>query len=158
MMRHTVAGATLVAVWMMAAAGAPVRAQDPQPSRSVLDGVYTDDQAKRGETLYGQFCASCHGPALTGGEMAPSLVGGDFATDWVGLTLNDLFERIRLTMPQDTPGSLSRQQNADVLAFMLKAGRYPVGETELPKETEGLKTIKFEAPKTAGGGSGLLRR
>jgi mono/diheme cytochrome c family protein len=151
-------GAILIALWIVAA-GASMRAQDPQEtSRSVIDGVYTDEQAKRGEALYGQFCASCHGPALTGGEMAPSLVGGDFTTDWVGLTVNDLFERIRLTMPQDTPGSLSRQQNADVLAFMLKAGRYPVGETELPKETEVLKTIKFEAPKPAGGGSGFLRR
>ncbi len=136
----------------------PTTAQEPQPPApaadqtqaaptSVLDGVYTPEQAKRGEELYGQFCASCHGPALGGGEMAPALTGGDFATDWIGLTLNDLFERIRVSMPQDQPGALSRQQNADVLAFMLSAAKYPPGKTELPKEAEVLKTIKYEAPK-----------
>jgi hypothetical protein len=79
--------------------------------------------------------------------MAPPLVGGDFNADWVGLPLNDLFERMRVSMPQNNPGSLSRQQNADILAFMLSAGKYPAGKTELPKEAEALKTIKFEAPK-----------
>jgi S-disulfanyl-L-cysteine oxidoreductase SoxD len=155
----------LIALWVLAAVSAPMHAQDPQTTpppapaaaqdiptapTSVVDGVYTPEQAKRGEALYGQFCASCHGPALTGGEMAPALTGGDFATDWIGLTLNDLFERIRVSMPQDQPGSLSRQQNADVLAFMLSAGKYPAGKSELPKEGEVLKTIKFEAPKTPG--------
>jgi S-disulfanyl-L-cysteine oxidoreductase SoxD len=164
------AGGCLAALWAMAAVNAPVHGQASQPPvsaasqapqtpppaagqeaqttpASVVDGVYTPAQAKRGEELYGQFCASCHGAALNGGEMAPALTGGDFATDWIGLTLNDLFERIRVSMPQDQPGSLSRQQNADVLAFMLSAGKYPAGTTELPKEAEVLKTIKFEAPK-----------
>jgi S-disulfanyl-L-cysteine oxidoreductase SoxD len=126
---------------------APAADQAQGAPTSVLDGVYTPEQAKRGEELYGQFCASCHGPALGGGEMAPALTGGDFATDWIGLTLNDLFERIRVSMPQDQPGALSRQQNADVLAFMLSAAKYPAGKTELPKEAEVLKTIKYEAPK-----------
>jgi S-disulfanyl-L-cysteine oxidoreductase SoxD len=126
---------------------APAPDQAQAAPTSVLDGVYTPEQAKRGEELYGQFCASCHGPALGGGEMAPALTGGDFATDWIGLTLNDLFERIRVSMPQDQPGALSRQQNADVLAFMLSAAKYPAGKTELPKEAEVLKTIKYEAPK-----------
>ena len=48
-------------------------------SRSVWDGVYTDEQAKRGAPLYSQYCASCHGAELTGGEMAPALVGSDFS-------------------------------------------------------------------------------
>jgi mono/diheme cytochrome c family protein len=163
------AAGCLVALWAMIAVSAPMSAQEPaapaagqqtptppvaqEPqaaATSVVDGVYTAEQAKRGEVLYGQFCASCHGAALTGGEMAPALTGGDFATDWIGLTLNDLFERIRVSMPQDQPGSLSRQQNADVLAFVLSAGKYPVGKTELPKEAEVLKTIKFEAAKAPG--------
>jgi len=168
--RFQIAGSCLVAAWAVAAAGAPMRAegrqplaavaQDPAPPApaqdaqasptSVADGVYTPEQAKRGEALYGQYCSSCHGAALNGGEMAPALTGGDFATDWIGLTLNDLFERIRVSMPQDQPGSLSRQQNADVLAFMLSAGKYPAGKTELPKEAEVLKTIKFEAMKAPG--------
>ncbi len=145
------ASGCLVAVWAMMAVNVSMSAQEAQSApTSIVDGVYTAEQAKRGEVLYGQFCASCHGAALTGGEMAPGLTGGDFATDWIGLTLNDLFERIRVSMPQDQPGSLSRQQNADVLAFVLSAGKYPAGKTELPKEAEVLKTIKFEAPKAPG--------
>jgi mono/diheme cytochrome c family protein len=140
-------GGTLLAAWTIAAVGASMGAQEPAAAGSVLDGVYTEDQAKRGEAFYAEFCASCHAPALTGGEMAPALVGGDFNADWVGLTLNDLFERVRVSMPQNNPGSLSRQQNADIIAFMLSAGKYKAGKTELPKEAEALKTIKFEAQK-----------
>jgi mono/diheme cytochrome c family protein len=141
-------GGILVVTWTVAAVGASMAAQEPPAAaRSVLDGAYTEDQAKRGEAMYGEFCASCHAPALTGGEMAPALVGGDFNADWVGLSVNDLFERIRVSMPQNNPGSLSRQQNADIVAFILSAGKYPAGKTELPKEAEVLKTIKFEALK-----------
>ena len=67
-------------------------AQNP---RTAWDGVYTAEQAARGEPLYSQNCASCHGPNLTGGEMAPSLVGGDFGANWNDLSLGDLFERGR---------------------------------------------------------------
>ena len=116
-------------------------------SLSVWDGVYTDEQAKRGTPLYSQFCASCHGPDLTGGEMAPALVGGDFSSNWNGLPLGDLFERMRTSMPQNDPGGLSRQQNADILAYMLSSNKFPAGKTELPSETGALKQIRFEAVK-----------
>lgn len=119
----------------------------PAPSRSVWDGVYTEEQAKRGEPLYHKECAPCHGDALTGGESAPPLTGGAFLSNWNGLTLGDLFDRIRKTMPQNTPGKLTRQQNADVLAFALSANKFPAGKTELSRQTEFLKEIRFEAMK-----------
>lgn len=118
--------------------------------KSVWDGIYTDDQANRGKQLYSDACASCHGPELTGGEMAPPLVGGDFMSDWNGLTVGDLFERIRISMPQNAPGSLSGQQNADILAFMLQANKFPTGTTELGKDAMMLKAIKFETKKPDG--------
>jgi mono/diheme cytochrome c family protein len=80
-------------------------------TRSVWDGVYTDAQAKRGQGLYNQHCASCHGDQLTGGEMAPPLAGGEFLSNWNGLTLGDLFERIRKTMPLNEPGNLNREKS-----------------------------------------------
>ena len=80
---------------------------------SVWDGVFTDEQANRGEAAYRQECASCHGAELEGGDMTPPLVGGGFTSNWNDLTLGDLFERIRLTMPLDSPGKLARQQNVD---------------------------------------------
>jgi S-disulfanyl-L-cysteine oxidoreductase SoxD len=124
---------------------AAVRAQ---PTKSVWDGVYTEEQAARGKAGYADQCASCHGPELTGGEMAPALTGGEFMAGWDGLTVGDLFERIRISMPQNAPGSLSAQQNADVLAFVLASNKFPAGTTELPKEAMILKTIKFESKKS----------
>lgn len=118
-----------------------------QAKKTVWDGVYTEEQAKRGEPLYAKECASCHGPEMHGGEMAPGLSGGEFSANWSGLSLGDLFERMRISMPQNKPGSLSRQQNADILAFMLSKNNIPKGSTELPTETEALKAIGYEATK-----------
>ena len=115
--------------------------------KSVWDGVYTEEQAKRGSPLYSEHCASCHGPELMGGEMAPPLASGDFLSGWDGLTVGDLFERIRISMPQNAPGSLSGQQNADILAFMFSANKFPAGQTELSNSAMMLKAIKFEAKK-----------
>jgi S-disulfanyl-L-cysteine oxidoreductase SoxD len=117
------------------------------PTKSIWDGIYTQEQATRGQALYAQECASCHGGELTGGEMAPPLAGGEFLAGWDGLTVGDMFERIRISMPQNAPGSLSGQQNADILAFMFQASKFPAGTTELPKEAGILKTIKFEVKK-----------
>jgi quinoprotein glucose dehydrogenase len=84
---------------------------------------------------------------LTGGESAPPLTGGAFLSNWNGLTLADLFDRIRKTMPQNAPGKLSRQENADILAYTLSVNKFPVGKTELSRQTEFLKEIRFEAMK-----------
>jgi quinoprotein glucose dehydrogenase len=112
---------------------------------SVWDGVFTDDQAKRGEAAYLQECANCHGPGLEGGDMTPPLVGGAFTANWNDLTLGDLYERIRLTMPLDNPGKLSRQRNVDVIAFLLRANAWPKGSTELPTDLGMLKQVRIEA-------------
>ena len=124
-----------------------VRAQAPEETRTVWDGVYTDDQAKRGESVYHKECALCHGDMLTGGESAPPLTGGGFQANWAGTTLGDLFDRIRKTMPLSAPGRLTRQQGADVLAFMLSINKFPAGKTELYRQSEMLKEIRFETKK-----------
>jgi mono/diheme cytochrome c family protein len=115
--------------------------------KTVWSGVYSDAQAKRGADVYTNKCASCHGPDLTGVDTAPALSGADFNTNWNDLTLNDLFERIHVSMPGDNPGSLSRQEVADVMAFILSRGNFPPGETDLPTQAEMLKEIKFAAAK-----------
>jgi cytochrome c len=125
------------------------QARDPQGSetRSVWDGVYTEEQAKRGEELYRKECASCHGDTLAGGGGAAPLTGGTFLSNWNGLTVGDLFERIRKTMPQGSPGKLTKQQDADILAYLLSFNKFPAGKTELQKQVEFLKEIRFEATK-----------
>jgi len=116
-------------------------------SRSVWDGVYTQDQAKQGQALYNENCSSCHGDTLMGGESAPALAGGEFLSNWNGLTLGDLFERIRTTMPQNRPGSLSRDKNTLILSYMLSVSQFPAGKTDLPQQTEVLKEIRIDASK-----------
>ena len=146
-------GAPLVQFVLVAAlaflsiGGALARTGQAQEKRSVWSGVYSAEQAKRGEVIYAESCAACHGTTLDGGEMAPPLVGGPFNSNWNGLTLGDLMERTRIGMPQNNPGSLSRQQYADILAFMLATGKFPAGQVELPRESESLKLITFEASK-----------
>ena len=114
---------------------------------SVWDGVFTEEQVRRGMAAYQKDCGSCHGAALEGGDMTPPLVGGAFTSNWNDLTLGDLFERIRMTMPLDSPGRLSRQENADVIAFILKTNEWPSGTIELPPDAGALKRIKIEAAR-----------
>ena len=114
---------------------------------SVWDGVYTDAQAMRGEAGFAAHCANCHGANLSGTGEAPALAGPQFLSDFDGLTLGDLFDRIRTTMPQDNPGSLTRDQYADILAFILKANALPPGIKELDRRSEYLKAIGFSAAK-----------
>ena len=137
----------IVAIVGLAVLGSLLSNLRAQSKRSVWDGVYTNDQAKQGQAFYGESCSSCHGDSLTGGESAPALAGGEFLSNWNGLTLGDLFERIRTTMPQNKPGSLGRPKNAAILAYMLSVSGFPAGKTELAQQKEVLDEIKIDASK-----------
>jgi len=138
--------ATALGVATIAAFDIPSRAEQAPP-RSVLDGVYSADQAKRGETLYGQNCSTCHGNDLAGQDESPALTGGGFISNWAGTSAGELADRIRVSMPANNPGKLSRQESADILAYILSVNKYPAGDKELPKESEILSQIKIVAPK-----------
>ena len=118
-----------------------------QGAASVWDGIYSNEQARRGEGLYRQECASCHGEKLEGRGQAPPLAGADFTMDWNGMTVGDLFEKMQTSMPADQPGHLSREQNATLLAFILNANKFPAGAAELSTDSERLRQIRFEAAK-----------
>lgn len=141
--RFAVAVLALSSLYAAGAAGAVIKDQ----AKTTWDGVYTDAQSKRGEALYAQSCSTCHGPDLAGLDTAPALTGGEFNTDWNDLPLGDLFERMRTTMPADAPGTLSRQQYADVVSFVLAKGGFPAGQTELSPEEAALKEVKFLTKK-----------
>jgi mono/diheme cytochrome c family protein len=131
----------------MAAAAVAVMALAQDATRSVWDGVYTDEQAKNGQALYNSECASCHGDQLNGGEMAPPLAGGEFMSNWNGLTVGDLFERIRTTMPVGNPGKLGRDAKVAIVTYILQYNKFPSGSTAMPSQTEAMKQIKMEATK-----------
>jgi mono/diheme cytochrome c family protein len=117
--------------------------------RSVWEGVYIVEQARKGEGLSAAQCVSCHGDGLRGGEAAPPLAGDQFNANWEGVILADLFDRIRTTMPLDKPGSLSRAQTADLVAYMLSLGKIPAGSAALPADAGVLGQIKFESNRPA---------
>lgn len=116
-------------------------------ARTTWDSVYTTEQAGRGETTYSKTCARCHQASLGGADEAPALTGPAFMGSWNGQTLQSLHDRVRTTMPTDTPGTYSRQDIADVMAYMLKFNQFPAGKTELPSSDEELKAITFVSTK-----------
>jgi mono/diheme cytochrome c family protein len=116
-----------------------------EPPRTVWDGVYNEAQAKRGEGIFLDACSNCHGRNLEGADMTPPLTGGAFTANWDGLTIGDLVERIRISMPLDRPGLLSRQENVDVVAYILRFNQFPSGKEELPRDVQVLKQILFKA-------------
>ena len=118
-----------------------------QATRSVNEGVYTADQAKKGEALYKEQCAACHGDNLEGSGPMPPLAGKDFLANWTGKTVGDLYEKTQTTMPATAPGTLMPAQVADVLAFLLKSSKYPAGSTALEGKVEALLPISLDAPQ-----------
>lgn len=115
--------------------------------KTTNDGVFTEAQVKKGSEVYQQQCASCHDAQLTGSGTAPALAGTDFSANWKDETVGSLFERIRATMPADNPGSLSRTQAAEMVAFILNFNKFPTGQTDLATDFEALKAIKITAVK-----------
>jgi mono/diheme cytochrome c family protein len=130
---------------LIALVAAVALAQDA--TRSVWDGVYSADQATKGQASYNSECASCHGDQLNGGEMAPPLAGGEFMSNWNGLTVGDLFERIRTGMPPGVPGKVGREAKVAIVAYILQYNKFPVGTAPMPEQTEGMKQIKIEMTK-----------
>lgn len=115
-------------------------------TRSVWDGVYTKEQATRGQGIYQEVCLQCHGETLDGGE-APSLAGDEFLRKWTGKTIGDLFEAIRKTMPDDNPGSLSSREYSDIVAYILSVNSFPTGQKELDRDVASLNEIRIETKR-----------
>jgi mono/diheme cytochrome c family protein len=108
------------------------------PSKSVKAGVYTAAQADRGQTVFNAKCASCH---------APNRFTDDFFyTSFAGKPLWEMFDVISDSMPEDNPGSLKKEEYADVIAYLLKLNKFPTGDRELPADKDALSAIMMEKP------------
>lgn len=103
---------------------------------SVYTGVYSDDQADRGQRLQRQNCAACHS---TSDWSAGRLLSG-----WSGQTAFDLVSHIRNTMPLNAPGSLSLQEYTDIFAYMLELNDVPAGAGELEATDAALQAVEIE--------------
>lgn len=143
-----VLGAAVFA-WMTIALSAS--GQAAQQPRTIDSGVYSAEQAKRGMGVYQAECASCHGDKLEGG-LGPMLTGGSFLTAWGGRTLNDLTDKIQNTMPFQAPGTLTREQSIDIVAYVLQAGGHKPGQT--PLAAAALPQVMFPAAAAAAPAAG----
>jgi mono/diheme cytochrome c family protein len=142
-MKRTVAILT-VSGFLLSVAYATVGAQ---AAKSVNDGVYTADQAKAGEALYKEQCSACHGDNLEGSGPMPPLAGKDFLANWQGKSVGELFEKVQTTMPATAPGTLTPEQTASIVSYMLSKDNYPAGAAALASKMEPLLQIKLDAPK-----------
>lgn len=148
-MKLRIAFLVMAAVWT-AGVTQSLRASQAAPAqaaRTVNDGVFTAEQAERGAAVYTSACSECHGKDLAGDGFAPALSGGEFAGNWNELSVGDLFERIRISMPPSGPATVTPAQKADIVAHLLNYNKFPAGTTELEGKTEVLKQIKIEQKK-----------
>jgi mono/diheme cytochrome c family protein len=124
-----------------------VPAESATPVISTADGVFTIEQADTGKRAFTEHCSSgCHGSNLTGVESVPALAGDAFVAQWEGLTIGALFQRIRRTMPQSSPQSLSDSTYIDIIAFLLDANGYPSGKRRLIPAQDLLDGITIAEP------------
>ena len=131
---------TIVGSGMARVTVGAVAAQDSRTT--VWDGVYTAEQAARGEAVYAAHCSSCHLADLTGSSDGRPLVGDRFMQDWREDNLRSLFTRIRTLMPFDDPATLGNGAYLESVAYILQANGFPAGSRELT--TDRLADIQIE--------------
>ena len=138
---HVIIGAGLACAIVAVVSGQGA----PPPSQSVRAGVYTKEQAARGEKLYTQMCAECHGDDLTGREQANALAGPEFGAAWEGEPISGLFVKSR-QMPPGGTNTLTRPELVDIVSYILSFNGLKSGTTPLSDEQSVLNTITFEMP------------
>jgi ankyrin repeat protein len=116
-------------------------------ARTIWDGVFTEEQAGRGQKIYAVSCAPCHKPDLLGDPGTPALAGADFFSRFNGSSVDDLVKTIRASMPQDAPDSLGTPAYVDLVGYLLKANGGPAGAAELSQDSAVLKQIRISNPK-----------
>ena len=112
--------------------------------RTAWDGVYSEAQAARGKAAYEAQCAFCHQSDLRGQGFAPGLIEDTFTSRWQDGNLGDLLTIVKATMPQDKPASLTDEEYAAIVAYLLQANRYPAGQQELLADPAALKAVGFK--------------
>ena len=140
----------LVVVPFIAAAAGPAgaKAAEAQENRTtVWDGVYTTEQAERGEAVYKSHCLSCHQADFSGTEEASALSGEPFMESWREDTVGNLYTRTRNLMPFDEPASLSDDAYLDSVAYLLQVNGFPAGPRELTvAEAAGVRIEAEDGP------------
>jgi S-disulfanyl-L-cysteine oxidoreductase SoxD len=110
----------------------------PAAPISVATGVYTEEQAKRGQGIVETVCSTCHQPSWFGGP--------EWKEHWGFGEVFWVYDFVRTYMPYGRPGSLSANEYRSVVAYMLKNAGFKAGTTELPRTDAELMQIVFPTP------------
>ena len=105
-------------------------------AKTTLSGIYTTAQAEKGADTYYGMCISCH-PKGT-------YAGPGFKKNWNNRPLSDLWDWISTKMPKNDPGSLTPEEVAEVMAYILQQNKMPVGKTPLPANEKTMYGIKIQ--------------
>lgn len=135
-------GLLSAAIWLSASDIAAFAQSNTGPGQA---GLYSEEQAVRGQSLYYEHCLDCHGETLAGLDQAPPLAGPQFSGIWEGEPLGALVDRID-AMPPSDPGRLTLADNVAILAYMLWYNGLPIGDSPLTDEKGVLASIPFEVP------------
>jgi mono/diheme cytochrome c family protein len=150
-MTRRIAAFTVSAAVLLAGAYS-IRGQNAAAGKGIWGGVYNEEQARRGLEKYTDSCSGCHKADLLGFDdsdgFAAQLKGEMFMDHWLEDNLQALFTRMKTSMPQDAPGSLSDDDYRDILTYVLKENDLPAGSGEL-KQTE-LAGIKITGKEGEG--------
>lgn len=146
-MRLSIPVASLGAVLLLAAASGQGLAHSANRGEGMLvhasiardsTPLYTEEQAANGTALFKKVCVECHEPA--------DYTGSAFREKWNGQRMIDLYEEIRVKMPDDKPGSLTRDEYAEALAYILKQNGLPAGPMKVAPDSAAMSAVKLEFP------------
>lgn len=122
----------LLAVLLVSAL--PLRAQEPVTADSAAI-----KQADVGGQWFRSVCVECH---------ANNLSDTDFRAKWGGRSAYELFDRMRNSMPDSDPGSLTPETYAALTAYLLRLNGMPIGTTMITTDSSTLAGIKLAFPST----------
>jgi mono/diheme cytochrome c family protein len=112
-------------------------------AQNIWDGVYTTAQAERGKTAFETSCINCHNRDLAGSVRGPALRGDKFMLDWQDGSVNNLFTKIRFSMPATYPDSVSDEVKIDIVSYLLQVNGFPTGSEELKTDADRLEAIQI---------------
>jgi len=123
-------------------------AQTPDTdSLTTLDGIFSEEQAERGEQIFNDVCWECHDTF--------EFVESGYLYSWDGEPLFELYDYVRTMMPDDNPGSLRDREYAAVFAYLFRLNGLPAGEMRLEGEDGLLRRIVIRLPEVSGGAGGV---
>lgn len=128
--RHALSALTVAA--LLCGVPARVHAQDSVATAAALLAA---QQLERGEQWFRARCLECHAHQ--------AIANGDFQMKWDGRTAYELFERVRSSMPENDPGSLSSGTYTAIIAYLLKLNGMPVGATPLSSDSAALAEVRL---------------